>query len=78
MRRILWILGLSVALFVYGGIAIMCVIALIRHRHLNQKALFILLSNGYVAWITFQYLLLKIRAPKINHSSTEDTHHVVL
>jgi hypothetical protein len=61
MTRILWIVGLIFALLVYGGISVIGVIALISHRHLNQTGIILLLSNGYVTWITFRYLVLKIR-----------------
>lgn len=64
MTRILWIIGLSVALFVFGGWTIAILIAGITHRHLNTRGLVMLWGNGYIAWITFQYLREKIREPK--------------
>jgi hypothetical protein len=60
MTRILWIIGLSLALFVFGGATILTIYAGITHRHLNSKGLVMLVGGGYVAWITLQYLRLKI------------------
>jgi hypothetical protein len=56
MTRFLWFAGLSLALIVFGGwtVGILCVG--ISHRHLSSKAIVMLVANGYVAWITFQYL----------------------
>jgi hypothetical protein len=64
MTRILWIVGLSTAFFVFGGWTILIVYAGISHRHLNSKGLVMLVCDGYVAWITFQYLRQKIRERK--------------
>ena len=55
MTRILWIVGLSTALFIFGGWTILIVYAGISHRHLNSKGIVMLVCDGYVAWITFQY-----------------------
>jgi hypothetical protein len=60
MTRILWIIGLSFALFVFGGWTILIVIAGITHRHLNQKGLVMLVCDAYIVWITFSYLRQKI------------------
>ncbi len=70
MTRILWIIGLSFALFVFGGWTILVVIAGITHRHLNQKGLVMLLSNAYVVWITFNYLRQKISEGSKPRSTT--------
>jgi hypothetical protein len=64
MTRILWIAGLSIALFVFGGWTVVIVYAGISHRHLNSRGLVMLVCNGYVAWITFQYLRHKISERK--------------
>jgi hypothetical protein len=64
MTRMLWILGLSIALFVFGGWTVLIVIAWIARRHLNTRGFTMLIGDGYVAWITFQYLLQKIRERK--------------
>jgi hypothetical protein len=60
MTRILWITGLSLALFVFGGWTIVIIYAGISHRHLNSKGIAMLASDGYVAWITLLYLRQKI------------------
>lgn len=64
MTRTLWIVGLSTALFVFGGWTILIVYAGISHRHLNSKGIVMLVCDGYVAWITFQYLRQKISERK--------------
>jgi hypothetical protein len=61
MTRILWISGLSLSLLVFGGWTILILFAAITHRHLNQKGLLMLVCDGYVAWITFNYLRQKLR-----------------
>jgi hypothetical protein len=71
-RRTFWIIGLSFALLVFGGWTLVAVIAGITHRHLNSKGALILLSDGYVSWMLFNYLLEKIRMPKFNpHEDAE-------
>lgn len=60
MTRILWIVGLSLALLVFGGWTILIVHAGISYRHLNSKGIAMLVCDGYIAWITFQYLRQKI------------------
>jgi hypothetical protein len=64
MSRILWIVGLSLALFFFGGWTIVIIYAGIAHRHLNLKGIAMLVCDGYVAWITFQYLRQKIAERK--------------
>ena len=60
MTRRFWIAGLLVALFVYGGFAFMCAIALLRHHHLNMKGWIVLTCGGYICWITVAFLRQKI------------------
>jgi hypothetical protein len=64
ITRILWIVGLSFAFLFFGAWTIVIIYAGISHRHLNPKGIFMLLSDGYVAWITFQYLCQKIAERK--------------
>ena len=61
MTRILWIIGLSLSLVVFGGVTAMCLVGLITRHHLNFTGTVILLSNGFVSWRILEYLLLKIR-----------------
>ena len=67
MTRIFWISGLSLVLFVFGGLTIGIVYAGISHRHLNSTGIVMLVGNGYIVWLTFQYLRQKLgdgrRAP---------------
>ena len=71
MTRILWIVGLSIALLVFGGWTILALIAGITHEHLNQKGWVILLGSAYGAWIIFRYLCEKVREPRINLSAED-------
>lgn len=64
MTRALWIVGLLFALFFFGGSTIVIIYAGISHRHLNPKGIVMLIGNGYVAWIAFQYLRQKIAERK--------------
>ncbi|MEO6805378.1 MAG: hypothetical protein ABI286_09675 [Edaphobacter sp.] len=69
MRRIFWVVGLSLALLEFGGIAVGIAFRGITHRDLSGKGFFMLLANGYVAWIVFEYLRQKIARPKVNRSA---------
>ncbi len=64
MTKVLWIVGLSIALLMFGGFTIMCIVALITRHHLNFTGIVILLSNGFISWMVLDYLLLKIREPR--------------
>jgi hypothetical protein len=63
-RRIFWIVGLSLAVLEFGGIAVGIGFRGVTHRDLSGKGFFMLLANGYVAWMIFQYLLKKNRKTK--------------
>jgi hypothetical protein len=45
MTRIFWIVGLSIALLVLSGFVVICLVALIRHRHLNFSGWTMLVSG---------------------------------
>ena len=60
----LWIIGLSVALLVFGGFAVMCIAGLILRHHLSATGIIALLSNGFISWMVVDYLILKIREPR--------------
>jgi uncharacterized membrane protein len=64
MVRVLWIIGLSISLLVFGGFTVMCVIGLILRHHLNGTGVVVLLSNGFISWMIVDYMRLKIREPK--------------
>jgi hypothetical protein len=72
MTRLFWIVGLLVALLVYGSITFICIVALIKHRHLNLTGITMLLGNGYVSWITLKYLLFKIGVVRPEPSAQDD------
>lgn len=53
MTRILWIVGLSIALFMFAAYTILCVAALIIHKHLNLTGWTMLVVSAYAAWFMF-------------------------
>jgi len=53
MTRIFWIVGLSIALFMFAAFSILCVAALIIHRHLNLTGWTMLVLSVYPAWFMF-------------------------
>jgi hypothetical protein len=66
MNRILWIAGLTTALCVWCAVTIGAVYALVTRHHLNAKGWGVLVSSGYIGWITFWYLRQKIaEKPKL-------------
>jgi hypothetical protein len=56
MTRILWIVGLSIALFVFSGFVVVCLIALVTHRHLNPKGWAMLVIGAYTVKFIFGWL----------------------
>jgi hypothetical protein len=58
---VLWIVGLSISLLVFGGFTLSAVAGLIVRRHLSPAGIVILLSNGFISWLVLDYLLLKVR-----------------
>jgi hypothetical protein len=53
MPRWLWIVGLSIAVVVYSGFVIVCLVALITHRHLDLRGWTILLLGAYAGYFAF-------------------------
>jgi hypothetical protein len=64
MVRVLWIVGLSISLVVFGGFPLAGFVVLIYHHHLTIKATINLLAFGLIAWMIVDYLILKIREPR--------------
>ena len=56
MTRILWIIGLSIALLVSSGSVIICLIALVTHRHLNLKGWTVLVGFTYCVRLIYGWL----------------------
>jgi hypothetical protein len=56
MARVFWIVGLSITLVMFVGGVIVCVIALVTHRHLNMTGWTILLVGIYAAKFIFERL----------------------
>jgi hypothetical protein len=57
MRKTLWMIGLSIALLMFGGFFVVCCIALVKYRRLNSRGFFFLSGTGYVAWMVLQQML---------------------
>jgi hypothetical protein len=64
MRRILWIVLLSLGLLEFAGATIFIAFAGISHRHLNTKGFTMLLVNSVASWIIFRLLSSEIRKSK--------------
>jgi hypothetical protein len=62
MKRILGFVGLVIAIIYFAGMTILCVVALIVHRHLSLPGWALLLLNGYSAWYLFRHMRYKISA----------------
>jgi len=60
MTRILWIVGLSIALFFWGGLTVGMVLSAISHRHITFRETLVLAAYSGIAWLIFQYLRIKI------------------
>jgi hypothetical protein len=61
MTRILWIIGLSIALLVSSGSIIICLVALVTHRHLNLKGWTVLVGCTYGVRLIYGWLRSAIR-----------------
>jgi hypothetical protein len=55
--RVFRIVGLVLALCVFGGWMMVAVIAGISHHHLNSTGWVLLLGNSYIVWIIVRHLL---------------------
>jgi hypothetical protein len=53
MTRRLWIVGLSLAVLVYSGFVVFCLVALITQRHLDLRGWTILLLGAYAGYFAF-------------------------
>lgn len=73
MTRVLWIIGLSIALLMFGGFTILCIVGLVSRHHLNSTGVIILLSNACISWLLLDYMRLKIRGPRKTTLPGHDT-----
>lgn len=62
MKRIPGIVGLVIALIYFAGMTILCIVALIAHRHLGLPGWALLLLNGFSAWYLIRHLRHRISA----------------
>ncbi len=71
MIRIFWIIGLSIAFLVFSGIVVLCLIALVTHRHLNLKGWTVLVCDAYLVRLILRWLrqAIKYGDPTKNLSS---------
>ena len=56
MTRILWIVGLSIALLVFSGTVILCLVALATHKHLNSKGWTVLVCDAFLLRLILGWL----------------------
>jgi hypothetical protein len=56
MIRIFWIVGLSIALVMFSGLVIICLVALVTHRHLNLKGWVMLILGAYAIKAVYAWL----------------------
>jgi len=56
MTRILWIVGLSIALLVNTGFVVVCCTGLVTRRHLNSMGWFVLVLSIYLVWLIYGWL----------------------
>ncbi len=56
MTRILWIIGLSIALLVNTGLVVICLVALVTRGHLNPKGWAMLVIGAYTVKHIFGWL----------------------
>jgi hypothetical protein len=73
MIRIFWIIGLSIALLVFSGFVVLCLFALITHRHLNFRGWGMLIFGAFAVRFVFEGLRSAIRygdpTRKVRHQS---------
>jgi hypothetical protein len=72
MARILWIVGLTIALVMFGASVVVCVTGLVTRHHLNGKGWVMLCGGACIFWITLQYLRMKIAEGR--QSATENSN----
>jgi hypothetical protein len=60
MTRILWIVGLGIALLVNGGFTVGIMYSSIVHKHLTLLGFFNLIWFVAITWLVFSYLRVKI------------------
>ncbi len=56
MTRTLWIAALICALACYVGVAVICILALVEHRHLGLTGWYIFVSSALLIWIALGYV----------------------
>jgi hypothetical protein len=56
MTRVLWIIGLSIALLMFAGSVVICLIALVTHRHLNLTGWTMLTVGVYAVKAVYSWL----------------------
>ena len=65
MSRIFWMIGLSIAVLVFGFFTFGPIgYTIVRHRPVHVVALLRIGLNGYVTWVTFWYLVQKVSRHK--------------
>jgi threonine/homoserine/homoserine lactone efflux protein len=71
MSRRFWIAGLTFALLVWGGVTLGILYETLTHQ-IDAKGWLMVAGNGYIMWITFQYLRTKL-SPTMRPFKRRDT-----
>lgn len=53
MIRAFWIVGISIALIAFSGFIVLCLVALVIHRHLNLTGWTMLVLSAYSVYFFF-------------------------
>jgi hypothetical protein len=61
MTRLFWIIGLSIAVFMFSGFTIVCLVTLVTRRHLNPMGWGMLILGAYAAFFMFGRLRAAIK-----------------
>lgn len=54
--RVLWKIGLSIALFFFGLVTIMLIAVMFYYRHASVKGILLFISNAYTFWFVLQFM----------------------
>jgi hypothetical protein len=72
VARILWIVGLGIAVFVWGGLALGSLVYAVWHRHITMFGGLNILESGGIAYACLLYMRLKLRQRRKNALSDSD------
>ena len=62
MARRFWIVGLTLAVIVYSGFVIVCLVAFINHRHMDLRGCTVLVLSAYAGYFALGRLRATFRS----------------